>query len=96
MNDRCRAEPSPVRWRVRVYGVVQGVGFRPFVYRLATGLGLTGWVGNTPEGVIIEAEGRPEALQNLVDALKQQAPVHACVEARGTNACALICFDAIC
>ncbi|WP_339750899.1 carbamoyltransferase HypF [uncultured Marinobacter sp.] len=81
MNDRCRAEPSPVRWRVRVYGVVQGVGFRPFVYRLATGLGLTGWVGNTPEGVIIEAEGRPEALQNLVDALKQQAPVHACVEA---------------
>lgn len=81
MNDGCRAEPSPVRWRVRVYGVVQGVGFRPFVYRLATGLGLTGWVGNTPEGVIIEVEGRPEALQNLVDALRQQAPAHACVEA---------------
>ncbi len=80
MNEICWMEPSPVRWCVRVYGVVQGVGFRPFVYRLATGLGLTGWVGNTPEGVIIEAEGHPEALQNLVSALKQQAPANARVE----------------
>ncbi|WP_417566546.1 carbamoyltransferase HypF [Marinobacter sp.] len=80
MNDRGRAQASPVRWRVRVFGVVQGVGFRPFVYRLATGLGLTGWVGNSPEGVIIEAQGHPKALQNLVYALKQQAPENAWVE----------------
>ncbi|MCG2580294.1 MAG: carbamoyltransferase HypF [Marinobacter sp.] len=81
MTDGCRVEAAPVRWRVRVHGLVQGVGFRPFVYRLATGLGLSGWVSNTPEGVVIEAEGHLEALQNLVSGLKQQAPVNARVEA---------------
>lgn len=81
MTDGCRVEAAPVRWRVRVHGLVQGVGFRPFVYRLATGLGLSGWVSNTPEGVVIEAEGHLEALQNLVSGLKQQAPANARVEA---------------
>ncbi|WP_417531164.1 acylphosphatase [Marinobacter lipolyticus] len=81
MTDGCRVEASPVRWRVQVHGLVQGVGFRPFVYRLATGLGLSGWVSNTPEGVVIEAEGHLEALQNLVSGLEQEAPVNAHVEA---------------
>ena len=49
-----------VRTAVRVEGVVQGVGFRPFVYALATGLGLTGLVGNDLDGVFAEVEG-PEA-----------------------------------
>lgn len=80
MTDGCRVEASTVRWRIRVHGLVQGVGFRPFVYRLATGLGLTGWVGNVQEGVIIEADGDPDALLDLVSALKQQAPMNACVE----------------
>ena len=46
-----------VRLRVAIRGAVQGVGFRPFVYRLATELGLSGWVNNSPQGVFIEVEG---------------------------------------
>ena len=48
---------SNVRASVRVEGVVQGVGFRPFVYSLATRLGLAGWVGNDVDGVFAEVEG---------------------------------------
>nr|WP_207654088.1 acylphosphatase [Desulforamulus profundi] len=44
--------------RVSVKGLVQGVGFRPFVYNMARSLGLTGWVNNTAEGVIVEVEGK--------------------------------------
>jgi hydrogenase maturation protein HypF len=60
--------------------VVQGVGFRPFVYRQAMELGLAGWVGNSPEGVEIEAEGHPLALEQLVSALIKQAPVNARID----------------
>ena len=45
------------RRRHTVQGIVQGVGFRPFVYRLAHELNLTGWVRNTPAGVEIEIQG---------------------------------------
>ena len=45
------------RLRVVCRGVVQGVGFRPTVHRVATDLGLSGWVRNSPEGVVIEVEG---------------------------------------
>lgn len=51
---------------LRVRGVVQGVGFRPFVYRLARGHGITGWVRNGGDGVEIHAEGTPEALDAFV------------------------------
>ena len=49
-------EPAK-RLHITVRGAVQGVGFRPCVYRLATALGLAGWVGNTAQGVVIEVEG---------------------------------------
>ena len=57
------AAPSerPVRHRIRVAGVVQGVGFRPFVHRLAPELGLAGHVGNDTDGVFVEVEGSPDA-----------------------------------
>lgn len=59
---------------LRVRGVVQGVGFRPFVYRLARDHGITGWVRNGGEGVEIHAEGRTEALDAFVAGFDQPPP----------------------
>ena len=61
-------------------GIVQGVGFRPFVHGLAGRLGLGGWVGNDVGGVVIEAEGDSEAVARLVEALGSEAPPLAVVE----------------
>ncbi len=72
------------RARINVSGAVQGVGFRPYVYRLATALDLGGWVRNTPRGVQIEAEGEPAALAALLDALRA-APAPARVDAIETD-----------
>jgi hydrogenase maturation protein HypF len=62
------------RRRLTVRGRVQGVGFRPFVYRVATGLGLTGHVGNDPTGVFIEVQGEPDDLESFERRLKSDAP----------------------
>jgi hydrogenase maturation protein HypF len=59
---------------VRVEGIVQGVGFRPFVYSLATGLGLGGLVGNDADGVFAEVEGTREAVSEFLLALERDAP----------------------
>ena len=63
-----------IRAGVRVEGVVQGVGFRPFVYSLAISLGLTGLVGNDVDGVFAEVEGDAEAVAKFLALLEQQAP----------------------
>ena len=73
--------------RIHISGMVQGVGFRPFVYGLATALHLTGWVRNTSAGVDIEVDGRPEPLAAFIEALARDAPPlaridHVEVEAR--------------
>lgn len=60
--------------RIRVRGQVQGVGFRPFVYRLALELGLSGWVLNDADGVEIEAQGGEAALETLLSRLEKDAP----------------------
>ncbi|UCF89134.1 MAG: carbamoyltransferase HypF [bacterium] len=62
------------RLRISVDGIVQGVGFRPFVYRLATELGLAGWVNNTTDGVVIEVEGERDNLDSFLFRLKEDAP----------------------
>jgi hydrogenase maturation protein HypF len=62
------------RRRVRIRGVVQGVGFRPFVYGLARQLELRGFVLNDGSGVVVEAEGRPEDLDAFAEAVRAQAP----------------------
>ena len=69
-----------VRTGVRVTGVVQGVGFRPYVHALATGLGLTGLVGNDDAGVFVEVEGPPEAVEAFLARLPVEAPPLASVE----------------
>ncbi|MEV8515102.1 carbamoyltransferase HypF [Dactylosporangium sp. NPDC051484] len=62
------------RWTIRVVGVVQGVGYRPFVYRLAHECALTGWVRNDPEGVLTEVVGAGPALERFARDLKAAAP----------------------
>ncbi|MFJ2778691.1 carbamoyltransferase HypF [Kitasatospora sp. NPDC087315] len=62
------------RRRVVVRGVVQGVGFRPFVFSLATGLGLAGHVTNTEDGVLAEIEGLPTALEAFCHRVASEAP----------------------
>ncbi len=60
--------------RIHISGVVQGVGFRPFVYALAARYGLAGWVCNTSAGVDIEVDGPVEQLDRFVAALSREAP----------------------
>lgn len=71
--------------RIRVSGVVQGVGFRPFVWRLAHELRLAGWVRNDAAGVEIHAEGEPAALVALIERLREEAPPLARVDAVSAN-----------
>ncbi|MHB8718265.1 MAG: carbamoyltransferase HypF [Candidatus Dormibacteria bacterium] len=73
-------EPA-VRTRVVVRGVVQGVGFRPFVWRHACALGLSGFVRNTSGSVVIEVEGRPAAVEAFVETLRRDPPPLARVDA---------------
>ncbi len=68
------------RRRFRIRGVVQGVGFRPFVHRLARERNLAGFVLNDGHGVVIEAEGAPPELDSLASALELEAPAAARVE----------------
>ncbi len=72
--------PARLRYRVRVTGVVQGVGFRPFVHALAHDLGLAGRVGNTGDGVLAEVEGARDALEEFVRRVAEDAPPLAVVE----------------
>jgi hydrogenase maturation protein HypF len=67
-------EGGPTRVALAVRGAVQGVGFRPFVYRLATGLHLTGWVRNGTDGVQIEVEGPHESVDVFERRLAGEAP----------------------
>ncbi|MEF9944333.1 MAG: acylphosphatase, partial [Burkholderiaceae bacterium] len=68
------------RRRVRVRGRVQGVGFRPFVYRLATELALAGSVHNDGEGVAITLQGSEESLRVFLSRLQSEAPRLARIE----------------
>ena len=62
------------RWKISVSGIVQGVGFRPFVYRLAKERSLAGFVANTSDGVAIEAQGQVAQLDAFLAALRGEAP----------------------
>ena len=72
--------PPPVRRRLRVSGIVQGVGFRPFIYGLATSARLGGFVGNDTNGVFIEVEGDPTVLDRFASDVETLAPSAARVQ----------------
>jgi hydrogenase maturation protein HypF len=62
------------RKAIDVTGIVQGVGFRPYVYRLANDCGLTGLIANTPAGVSIEVQGEAEAVERFLERLPKEIP----------------------
>jgi hydrogenase maturation protein HypF len=72
--------PRDERVKVVVRGAVQGVGFRPFVYRLATELDLKGWVLNSSQGVFIEAEGEVSVLRRFLLRLEKEKPPRAIIQ----------------
>lgn len=65
---------SDARLKMTIRGAVQGVGFRPFVYRLAAELGLNGWVNNTARGVLLEVEGAREKLDEFLLRVEREKP----------------------
>ena len=73
------------RTRARVDGTVQGVGFRPYVHRLAAELGLAGYVLNDSRGVLLEVEGDAEAVEEFLDRLAPEAPPLAVIERIGVS-----------
>jgi len=77
--------PDRAAYRLRVTGLVQGVGFRPFVHRLALRHQLGGWVRNTTGDVQIAVEGAPAELEAFVAELRQEAPPLARIEAVGVD-----------
>jgi hydrogenase maturation protein HypF len=72
MTETVRTSVS--RKAIDVTGIVQGVGFRPYVYRLANECGLTGLIANTPAGVSIEVQGEAEAVERFLERLPKEIP----------------------
>ncbi|MGE5056530.1 MAG: acylphosphatase, partial [Acidobacteriota bacterium] len=77
------ASESPTqRLRITLRGAVQGVGFRPFVYRLATEMALTGWVLNSSSGLVVEVEGPSDQLTLFERRLEGERPKASVVTVR--------------
>ena len=68
------------RLQVQVRGVVQGVGFRPFIYSLALQAHLKGKVRNTTSGVLIDVEGEPESIESFITNIRLHPPAPARIE----------------
>ena len=87
LRDHCagpaarRRSPTRASAAAQVRGVVQGVGFRPFVYRLATEAEVAGFVGNDTEGVFAEVEGAPAALDDLLRRVRDRGTTPGRVDA---------------
>ncbi|HHJ05890.1 MAG TPA: carbamoyltransferase HypF [Anaerolineae bacterium] len=81
------------RLKIEIHGAVQGVGFRPFVYRLAAELALTGWVVNNARGVFIEAEGPKAALETFLQRLSSDKPPLAMIQSLDAEWLAPVNFE---
>jgi hydrogenase maturation protein HypF len=84
-RQRRTGAEHPVRVRARIEGTVQGVGFRPFVYRLAAEEDLDGYVLNDEHGVLLEVEGDPGSVTRLLTRLQAETPPLATVDALKTE-----------
>src|ERR1035438_5385526 len=84
-GDAPMGASAVVRTAIRVEGIVQGVGFRPFVYTLATGLGLSGFVGNDADGVFVEVEGPADEVKKFLLGLQRDAPPLARIDLIGAT-----------
>lgn len=62
------------RYRIEVSGIVQGVGFRPFIHKLVCEYGFTGWVRNSSSGAELELEGEPEDIALFISSIENDAP----------------------
>ena len=95
------ASAARTRMRLIIHGAVQGVGFRPFVYRLATELALGGWVKNTSQGVIVEIEGGHPRVEEFLLRVESEKPPLASIQslepsvldARGESQFAILASD---
>jgi hydrogenase maturation protein HypF len=86
-------EPTVSRLRVFIRGAVQGVGFRPFIFRLANELGLKGWVMNSASGVAIEVEATGSVLQEFLQRLEAQKPAISFIQSLETKYLDPLGFD---
>jgi hydrogenase maturation protein HypF len=68
------SQSAAFRYRIRLRGIVQGVGFRPFIYKLATRLRVGGFILNSSSGITIEAEGSDSAIEQFFSALRSHPP----------------------
>ena len=66
-----------MRSRIIITGLVQGVGFRPFIFRMAQKHNLAGWVKNATDGVHVEVEGAPESIGDFMEAVRLEKPARA-------------------
>jgi hydrogenase maturation protein HypF len=80
VQQREQKNSERVRLRVVIRGAVQGVGFRPFVYRLAAEMKLPGWVSNSAQGVFIEIEGKKDTLNQFLFRLQNEIPPRAFIQ----------------
>ncbi|HIK16392.1 MAG TPA: carbamoyltransferase HypF [Leptolyngbyaceae cyanobacterium M33_DOE_097] len=82
VNDT-QIDPSTIsqqRLQIIIRGIVQGIGFRPFIYRLATELDLVGWVNNSSQGVVIDVEGARSHLDLFLQRLERDKPARSLIQ----------------
>ena len=78
-------ETTLARARLTIHGAVQGVGFRPCIYRLATELSLNGWVNNSSQGVVVELEGDLPTIEGFIRNLDSKIPARSFIQSLETS-----------
>ena len=86
-------EAGRERYHILIRGIVQGVGFRPFMHQLAEQYGLTGWIRNTSQGVEMELEGLSGTLAGFPELVRRQAPPMAVIEEIRTERLPVLSHD---